>query len=91
MDDTSGVAPVISSQPAEQPPAESSPAVSPGASQPVEYPRRELKRRRKAYIPSWWRTRNRLGVRNWELLLIVFVALVAGVAATLGSSIMGVR
>ena len=41
--------------------------------------------------PDWWRTRNSLGVRNWELILIVIVALVAGVAATIGSSIVGVR
>ena len=87
MDDTPGVVPVISPQPAEHGPGEGTPE----AVRTEERPRRERQRRRKAYVPSWWRTRNRLGVRNWELLVIVFVALVAGVGATLGSSIMGVR
>jgi hypothetical protein len=52
---------------------------------------RQKKRQKKLRTPDWWRTRNVLGVLNWELVLIVAVALVAGVVATIGSSIVGVR
>ena len=53
--------------------------------------RQRRKKRLKNLKPDWWHTRNVLGVLNWELILIVVVALVAGVAATIGSSIVGVR
>jgi hypothetical protein len=55
------------------------------------FPERHRKREKTPHAPDWWRTRNVLGVRNWELVLIVVVALVAGVAATIVSSIVGVR
>lgn len=85
MDETPRVAPVIAPESAEHG------LGSPAAVQPEEGPRRERPWRRNAHVPDWWRTRNRLGVRNWELLVIVLVALVAGMAAMAGSSIMGVR
>jgi hypothetical protein len=40
---------------------------------------------------DWWRKRNALGVLNWELALIAAVAVIAGVVATIGSSLVGVR
>jgi hypothetical protein len=40
---------------------------------------------------EWWRKRNVLGVHNWELALIAAVAGVAGIVATIGSSLIGVR
>ena len=40
---------------------------------------------------EWWRKRNVLGVFNWELVLIAGVAAVAGIVATIGSSLVGVR
>ena len=40
---------------------------------------------------EWWRKRNVLGVHNWELALIAVVAGVAGIVATIGSSLIGVR
>lgn len=41
--------------------------------------------------PDRWRKRNVLGVLNWELALIVAVAVIAGIVATIGSSLVGVR
>jgi hypothetical protein len=52
---------------------------------------RGRQRQKSSRTPDWWHTRNVLGVLNWELVLIVVVALVAGVAATIASSIVGVR
>ena len=40
---------------------------------------------------DWWQRRGLLGVRNWEVLVILLVALVVGVVATVGSSMVGVR
>ncbi len=55
------------------------------------FPERQKRRQRRMRAPDWWRMRNILGVRNWELVLILAIALVAGVLATIGSSIVGVR
>lgn len=40
---------------------------------------------------AWSRRRNRLYVRNGEMLMIILVALLAGVAATVLTAYLGVR
>lgn len=40
---------------------------------------------------SWSRRRNRLYVRNGEMLVILLLALIAGVAATVLTAYLGVR
>jgi hypothetical protein len=40
---------------------------------------------------DWWRRRSVAGVHNWELVLILGAAVVAGIVATIGSSLVGVR
>jgi hypothetical protein len=53
-------------------------------------PERKLLRRRRVQR-DWWKRRGVLGVRNWEVLVILLVSLLVGVVATVGSSMVGVR
>jgi hypothetical protein len=83
MNDVPPVAPAASPQHVE------APSGSPAGSRRSRGLRRQ--RQKGVLAPDWWRKRNVLGVLNWELVLIVVVALVAGMAATVVSSIVGVR